>query len=49
MPRCATSTQILSSFSLFNVGPLLGISLCFVFLKKKLLIYIWLHQALVAA
>lgn len=37
MPRCATSTQILSSFSLFNVGPLLGISLCFVFFFKNYL------------
>ena len=40
MPRCAISTQILSSFSLFNVGPLLGISLCFVFLKKITYLYL---------
>lgn len=37
MSRRATSTQTLSSFSLFNVGPLLGIYLCFVHTRKNYL------------
>lgn len=40
MSRCATSTQTLSSFSLFNVGPLLGIYLCFVQTNKKNYLFI---------